>query len=163
MTIRATCPSCDKVVKGGDDWAGRFAKCPGCGGPIKFEDSDPFAGLAEFAALEETGKRAATPPPQPLVSTAWPQATSTPASPQAYRYQMVQIPPTIVVDKDKGDQAAEYLHGVVNRYADNGWEFYRIDQIGVQVAPGCLGIIMGMRNETHSYHVITFRRPRDEA
>lgn len=36
MSIRATCPKCGKVVKAGDDWAGRVGSCPGCGAAITF-------------------------------------------------------------------------------------------------------------------------------
>jgi hypothetical protein len=71
---------------------------------------------------------------------------------------MEQIPPTIVVQQAKGFEAAEYLQGIVNRFATNGWEFYRVDEIGVQVAPGCLGLLMGIRAETRSLYVVTFRR-----
>lgn len=162
MSIRAKCSNCGKVVKGGDDWTGRFATCPGCGSPIAFPEADPFDGLEEFASLHEAGKRLEPPPlPPPLpITEAQRFSKEVATTSNKYLYRMVQIPPTIVVAKAKGDEAAEYLEGIVNRHAEHGWEFYRIDQIGVQVAPGCMGILMGMRNEIHHFYVITFRRPR---
>jgi hypothetical protein len=36
MSIRATCSNCGKTTKGGDDWAGKSAKCPACGAVIHF-------------------------------------------------------------------------------------------------------------------------------
>ena len=54
MLLRAKCPGCNKVVKAGDDWAGRSAKCPGCGGKIQFPPAVPISPLS-----------APTPPPFP--------------------------------------------------------------------------------------------------
>lgn len=176
MAIRATCANCGKSVKGGDDWAGKSGKCPGCGQEIQFNSgppplppampaaihspSDPLEGFEEFIALAESGKRASSPP----LITAPPVTQQAPPNspPIQFRYQMVQIPPTVVVAQTKGNEAADYLQGVVNRYSDNGWEFYRVDQIGVQVAPGCLTVLLGQRAETVHYYVITFRRPKEE-
>jgi hypothetical protein len=40
-----------------------------------------------------------------------------------------------------------------------GWEFYRVDEIGVETVPGCLAAIFGGRSTHTAYYVITFRRP----
>ena len=71
MSLRATCAGCGKIVKGGDDWAGRSARCPGCSQPIQFPEpiappvaappiqippaaaADPFDGFEEFFASEK--------------------------------------------------------------------------------------------------------------
>jgi len=77
-----------------------------------------------------------------------------------YTYKMVQIPPNISVQmkEHKGNEAAAYLQNVVNEHAENGWEFYRIDSIGVQVKPGCFDVLRGKKEENNMYHVITLRR-----
>ena len=73
---------------------------------------------------------------------------------------MVQIPPTLVVEKEAGTEAAEYLERVVNDYAYRGWEFYRVDEFSVRQNPGCLSIVFpSLQPETRHYHVVTFRRP----
>lgn len=77
---------------------------------------------------------------------------------QRFEYHMIQVPPTIVVREAKGREAADYLQNVVNRNAHEGWEFYRVDEIGVHVTPGCLAALVGVRAETVSHYVITFRR-----
>ena len=41
MAIRVKCPECQKIVKGGDDWAGRSGKCPNCGRILQFPPADP--------------------------------------------------------------------------------------------------------------------------
>jgi hypothetical protein len=76
-----------------------------------------------------------------------------------FKYKMVQIPPNISIQMKthRGNEAAEYLEGVVNTYADQGWEFYRIDSVGVHQEPGCFGALTGDRARTDIYYVITFR------
>lgn len=75
-----------------------------------------------------------------------------------FEYKMVQIPPTIVIREQKGSEAAAYLESLVNRHASEGWEFYRVDPIGVRVQPGCLGALMGVRAGEAMYYVVTFRK-----
>lgn len=79
---------------------------------------------------------------------------------KSYEYQMVQIPPNIIVAKKgyAGNEAAGYLQDVVNTMSKEGWEFYRVDSIGVQVQPGCLAGLFGSKVEEHLYYVVTFRR-----
>jgi hypothetical protein len=73
---------------------------------------------------------------------------------------MLQIPPSIEVQPGMpiGERAAGYLEGVVNNQAQQGWEFYRVDSIGVRVPPGCLAAFFGERGTTVEYYVVTFRR-----
>jgi hypothetical protein len=81
-----------------------------------------------------------------------------------YEYKMVQVPPTIVLKKDTGQgEAAQYLQAVVNQEAVQGWDFYRVDEIGVKQRPGCLGIMMGQREATTVYYVVSFRREQNQA
>ncbi len=79
-----------------------------------------------------------------------------------YQYKMVQIPPNIAVEmkKHKGNEAAAYLEGVVNKYAEQGWEFYRIDSLGVALQPGCFGSLTGQKEVNSLYYVITFRKEK---
>lgn len=80
----------------------------------------------------------------------------------SYVYKMVQAPPTISVKEKahKGTEAAAYLESVVNEMAQQDWEFYRVDSIGVQLQPGCLGGLFGQKGSESLYYVITFRKPR---
>jgi hypothetical protein len=79
-----------------------------------------------------------------------------------YKYKMVQIPPNIAVQMKahKGNEAAAYLESIVNEYASDGWDFQRVDSIGVQVQPGCLDALSGKKVEDSSYYVITFRKEK---
>lgn len=79
----------------------------------------------------------------------------------SYEYMMVQVPPNIVVrGAPKGQEAAYYLQDLVNKEAQNGWEFYRVDTVGVVENPGCLGALLGQKATYTEYYVITFRRPK---
>ncbi len=50
----------------------------------------------------------------------------------------------------------------MSEQASEGWEFYRVDSIGVRVQPGCLGAVMlaisGQSVMTELYYVVTFRK-----
>ncbi len=78
-----------------------------------------------------------------------------------YEYKMVQIPPNIRVSAsvERGQEAAWYLQDLVNRLAKEGWEFYRVDTVGVISEPGCLGQLLGQKATLVEYFVVTFRRP----
>jgi hypothetical protein len=79
---------------------------------------------------------------------------------QKYVYRMIQIPPNIVVEQGSatGSEAASYLERVVNEQARKGWEFVRVDTIGVQTRPGCLMALLGAQATTLNYYVVSFRR-----
>lgn len=79
-----------------------------------------------------------------------------------FEYAMVQVPPTIYVQagNQQGNEAALYLQNLANQYAAQGWEFYRVDTIGVVVRPGCLASLFGGRAQHFQYYVMTFRRPK---
>lgn len=77
---------------------------------------------------------------------------------QRYEYRMVQIPPSITVRQAVGNEAAFYLQRIVNEEASRGWEFMRVDTIGVNTPPGCLAGLFGGQVTTLNYYVVTFRR-----
>jgi len=78
----------------------------------------------------------------------------------AYTYRMVQVPPSIVVQENahQGNEAAAYLQTIVNEESKAGWEFYRVDQVGVETQPGCIDGLLGHKAEYKSYYVVTFRK-----
>ena len=77
-----------------------------------------------------------------------------------FQYKMIQVPPNIQVqaNQHKGNEAASYLEIVVNQHAKDGWEFYRIDSIGVNVKPGCLAALLGRKEDSYTYYVVSFRK-----
>jgi hypothetical protein len=77
---------------------------------------------------------------------------------QRWEYDMVQIPPNITVKQASGYEAANYLQRIVNDHASRGWEFVRVDTIGVNTPPGCLAGLLGGQSAVRQYYVVTFRR-----
>ena len=78
-----------------------------------------------------------------------------------YEYKMVQIPPNVQASKsDKGNEAAAYLETLANKYASQGWEFARVDEVGVVSSPGCLASMFGAKQSVTVYYVVTFRRQK---
>ncbi len=77
-----------------------------------------------------------------------------------YEYNMVQLARDISVSagKEQGNEAATYLHSIVEGQSEHGWEFYRVDAIGVVSKPGCLGSLFGAKETIISYYVATFRK-----
>jgi len=77
-----------------------------------------------------------------------------------YEYKMVQVPPTIEVKakEEKGNEAAIYLESLANKYSEQGWEFWRVDSVGISTQPGCLGGLTGSKAQLIQYFVVTFKR-----
>ena len=49
---------------------------------------------------------------------------------------------------------------MANQYTAQGWEFFRVDTVGVAVQPGCLAALLGQRQVVINYYVVTFRRQK---
>jgi hypothetical protein len=79
-----------------------------------------------------------------------------------YEYMMVQMPPNITVKEkvQQGTEAASYLQSLANQHAAQGWEFYRVDTVGIVTQPGCLGSLLGAKQQLVEYFVVTFRRTK---
>ena len=63
-------------------------------------------------------------------------------------YRMMQLPPNVTnmpkgffsAVPPAGQGAAAYLEKVVKEHSKQGWEFHRVDSIGVIMRGGCLGL-----------------------
>ncbi|HEB87584.1 MAG TPA: DUF4177 domain-containing protein [Gammaproteobacteria bacterium] len=83
-----------------------------------------------------------------------------------YKYNMIQIPPNIAIAAkkllgrapDPSSAAADYLESIVNEQAADGWEFWRVDTIGVRTSPGCIASIFGAKEIDAMYYVVSFRK-----
>ncbi|MFW6174790.1 MAG: DUF4177 domain-containing protein [Chloroflexota bacterium] len=76
-----------------------------------------------------------------------------------YQYRMIQIPPNVSVQgSDQRTAVASYLQQLANEQAREGWEFQRVDAIGVQVNPGCLGGLIGRQSEVTQCYVVRSAR-----
>lgn len=129
-----TCQACGSRFKYPSYKHHQKANCPKC--------------RAEVVLGVEPTERAEIPVPQQMNYL-----------PCKFEYQMVQLPSSISVDNEQGNEAALMLQNVVNGQASQGWEFFRVDTFGVYEPPGCFGALTGDKGTTRQYHVATFRRP----
>jgi hypothetical protein len=77
-----------------------------------------------------------------------------------YEFKMVQLPQTYVLKQDTGKEIAAHLEKLAKDMGVDGWEFFRVDSVGVQVQPGCLGALSGIKQSQSYYNVVTFRRAK---
>ena len=110
--MKTYCTNCHQPIEFDDDMAGLGVNCPDCGAAVK------LPGFAS-SPLEPAKKTTRPVPPKVM----------------RYSYKMIQIPQAIIVKEKehKGQEAAAYLQRVVDEWAQKGWEFYRVDTIGVQL------------------------------
>jgi hypothetical protein len=146
MPITVTC-ECGRVFHTREEYAGRRGLCPDC--KRQFDIPIPFERV-------------------PVTSIVAPQYSEPDLPPivlPPFVYKMVQVPPNIeIAESDRiGQKAAVYLENSVNKQASDGWEFYRVDTIGVQITPGCLSALFGATAQTIQFNVVTFRRPPNDA
>jgi len=73
---------------------------------------------------------------------------------------MVQIPSNFAAQQNTttGNEIAAYVQDWANRLSGEGWEFYRIDTMGMTEVPGCLGGLFGGQSTHTQYSIMTFRR-----
>jgi hypothetical protein len=74
-------------------------------------------------------------------------------------YRMVQIPRTFRV-QGQDNEVAMFLQNLVNEHSNAGWDFYRVDEVGVISSPSCLAALLGARESVISYYVVTFKRAK---
>jgi hypothetical protein len=174
VSITFACP-CGKKVRARASSAGRSFDCPSCGMGlevplpsaielgIRLDPSDPFLIPSSSAPGDHFVMS-----PQPVASVPATESIEPPSpsfepikvKPAPYLYKMIQMAQSIEVQEGKSHRrvAADYLENIVNKMAVDGWEFYRIDSIGITVAPGCLGSLFNQSPRHVSYYVATFRR-----
>lgn len=74
-----------------------------------------------------------------------------------YQYQVVPF-----IGKIKSSQSAAevsvQLQGIINQYAAQGWEFYQLNDVNIEVKPGCLASLFGARAAYIQFDQLIFRR-----
>ena len=77
-----------------------------------------------------------------------------------FEYKMIQVAEHVVVKEEalKGNEGAAYLQTAVNEQAQQGWEFFRIDEMTLSISSPALFGTRAQGTPTRFY-VVTFRRP----
>lgn len=75
------------------------------------------------------------------------------------RFEYLVVP---FMGKIKGSQSAAevstQLQAVINQYAGQGWEFYQMSDVSIEVSPGCLASLLGARKSYFQFDQLIFRR-----
>lgn len=72
-----------------------------------------------------------------------------------YEYRMEPFPETL----RSRAEIAHHLETFSATVAAKGWEFYRIDNVSVQIPNGCLASLIGQPYRLEHVHIMTFRKP----
>jgi hypothetical protein len=76
-----------------------------------------------------------------------------------YEYKAVPFIGTIRA-KQGPDFVAQQLSGVINQHAVDGWEFYQMGDVNIQINPGCLASLLGASASYIRFDQLIFRRQK---
>jgi hypothetical protein len=77
-----------------------------------------------------------------------------------YEYRVVPFAGvTKQKDRRPGATLANQLAGLIQEVAAEGWEFYRVDHVSINIRGGCLFGLFSAQVATQTYDMVIFRRP----
>ena len=79
-----------------------------------------------------------------------------------YTYKVVPFIGTLksgVFNVENAEKVSNQLQELIDNYSRQGWEFYRIDPVQIQIQPGCLAGLLGQRVSWINFDQVIFRRP----
>jgi hypothetical protein len=80
----------------------------------------------------------------------------------AYRYQVVPFIGVIrggTFTKENAQTVSSQLQEVIDAQVRQGWEFYSVEKVAIEVQPGCLGGLLGQKTSYINFDQVIFRRP----
>src|SRR5436305_10547194 len=140
------CPHCGKEI------SARATRCKYCLEQVTAIPPEPLPSRSpiETALASEP----AVPRPTPAV------ATTSPARCQ-YRYHVVPFIGAMKSGFFSGDNAqtvSAQLNGLIDHYALQGWEFYSLEKVDIQITPGCIGQLLGQNASYITFDKVIFRQ-----
>jgi len=75
-----------------------------------------------------------------------------------YQYHVVPFMGQIKAGKEGAQNVAQQLQELINHYAEQGWEFHRIDRVQIAVQPGCLASLFGAQTSYIGFDQVIFRQ-----
>ena len=79
----------------------------------------------------------------------------------AYEYRVVPFIGQIkrgVFSTENARTVSQQLQNMINKGAQQGWEFYRIDKVGIHASAGCLASLLGAKDTFLDFDQVVFRR-----
>jgi hypothetical protein len=63
--------------------------------------------------------------------------------------------------QDAGE-VSKQLGALINQHASQGWEFTALNDVNIEIRPGCLASLFGRKVEFLPFDQVVFRRPARE-
>lgn len=79
----------------------------------------------------------------------------------AYSYVVVPFIGVIrggTFSKENARTVSSQLQSVIEEHVRQGWEFYSVEKVGIEVQPGCLGGLLGQKTAYINFDQVVFRR-----
>lgn len=67
-----------------------------------------------------------------------------------------------LVSSETAQTVSEQLLATISHFAAQGWEYYRLDKVDVEVKPGCVAGLLGSGSSFLTFDQLIFRRPARE-
>lgn len=78
-----------------------------------------------------------------------------------HEYRVVPFRATAKTQDARGAaQVAEQLQHAIQEHVNAGWEFVRVEQVQMQINPGCIAALLGARANVVPLDQIVFRMPK---
>ena len=133
-TITGNCPKCGESVEFPHQFAGHKTSCPECGAEMTLGAMPP-----------------ATPSAPPTTPSLPPVVDRVPS--------FIVVPFTVNLNQsDKLNIAGQQLENALNHYSGLGYDYVRMEQLAINVHPGCLGGVLGRSTTTLLYDYIVFKK-----
>lgn len=84
-----------------------------------------------------------------------------PSRPNGYEYKVVPFIGKLksgVFNSENASVVSAQLQEVINQYTTQGWEFYTLEKVDIQVTPGCLAALLGNKVTFITFDQLIFRR-----
>ena len=65
-----------------------------------------------------------------------------------------------VFSVENASRVSQQLQEVIDRHGSQGWDFYRIDKVNIQIKPGCLASLFGAQLFFITFDQVIFRKAR---
>lgn len=75
----------------------------------------------------------------------------------AYSYKVAPFMGVIKAGGQAGEVATQ-LEAIIRHHAVDGWEFYQLGSVNIEVKPGCIGGFLGRDSDYVRYDQAIFRR-----
>lgn len=78
-----------------------------------------------------------------------------------YQYRVVPFIGQLksgVFSVENAGKVSQQLQDLINQYATDDWEFYRIDKVDIQVSAGCMAGLFGAKSGIITFDQVIFRR-----